>query len=323
MTTTGWDAIDERLASLYPGVEPLHFGTLHRFALGGPDPLDGVSFYARDDHWHLVSYGMSELYDKEIDDPDESGWGFEFTFRVARPTGETEPPMWAADLLQNLARYVFSSGNWFEPGHHMNANGPIRHDYDTSVTALAFALDPELGTIKTPNGRVRFLQVVGLTGDEYAAARAWDTDGVLSLLADRHPLLITDLDRPSLTDDLSARTAIDTGRARDGSSTGLLLLAGFDWSSEEDDIRLTVKHISAATLADAVRDRLPYGRPLLLDGGDRRALLTPAGRYAVRRPDDTLLEIDLPAPASDALIDAVTPGAYPLPATTTVIIEIV
>jgi hypothetical protein len=38
----GWDAIDARLAELYPDVEPKHYGTLHRFALGGPDPLDGV-----------------------------------------------------------------------------------------------------------------------------------------------------------------------------------------------------------------------------------------------------------------------------------------
>jgi hypothetical protein len=53
---------------------------------------------------------MSELYAKEADNPNESGWGFEFTFRVARDTGDTEPPMWAANLLQNLARYVSSSG---------------------------------------------------------------------------------------------------------------------------------------------------------------------------------------------------------------------
>jgi len=34
-------------------------------------------------HWHIVGYGMSELYAKETDDPEESGWGFELTFRVS------------------------------------------------------------------------------------------------------------------------------------------------------------------------------------------------------------------------------------------------
>jgi suppressor of fused-like protein len=31
----GWNAIDARLAELYPDVEPKHYGTLHRFSLGG------------------------------------------------------------------------------------------------------------------------------------------------------------------------------------------------------------------------------------------------------------------------------------------------
>jgi hypothetical protein len=64
----GWDAIDAHLGQLYPGAEPRHYGTLHRFSLGGPDPLDGVSYYPRAEpvpHWHIVGYGMSELYAKE------------------------------------------------------------------------------------------------------------------------------------------------------------------------------------------------------------------------------------------------------------------
>ncbi|WSA86685.1 suppressor of fused domain protein [Micromonospora sp. NBC_01796] len=146
----GWGAIDARLAELYPDVEPKHYGTLHRFALGGPEPLDDVSFYHRVEpvpHWHIIGYGMSELYAKETDNPDESGWGFELTIRITRDTSDTAPPTWAANLLQNLARYVISSGTWFEPGHHINANGPIRQDHDTALTALTFVEDPELGTI--------------------------------------------------------------------------------------------------------------------------------------------------------------------------------
>jgi suppressor of fused-like protein len=322
----GWDAIDARLAELYPDLEPKHYGTLHRFALGGPDPLDGVSFYPRAapvPHWHLVGYGMSELYAKETDDPDESGWGFEFTLRVARDAGDDEPPMWAASLLQNLARYVVSSGNWFEPGHHMNANGPIRQDYATQVTALAFVEDPELGTIATPHGRVQFLQVVGLTGDEYAAVRQWDTDGVLSLLADRLPLLVTDLDRVSVTDDPAVRAAIEAGRVRDGSSTGLLLVAGFRWTMDGDSIRLTFKHVTAATVAQAVRDRLAHGRHLLLEGNGTRAVLRSAEVFAARQPDDGVLEVDLPAEAVAALPGAFVPGTHAVPGASRLTVEVV
>jgi hypothetical protein len=321
----GWDAIDARLAELYPDVEPKHYGTLHRFALGGPDPLDGISFYPRDEpvaHWHIVGYGMSELYTKETDNPDESGWGFELTFRVARDTGDTEPPVWAANLLQNLARYVFSSGNWFEPGHHLNANGPIRQDYETQVTALAFAEDPELGTITTPHGRMQFLQVVGLTGDEYAAARQWDTDGVLSLLAERAPLLVTDLDRPSLTDDPAVRAAIEAGRARDGSSTGLLMVAGFEWTADGDTVRLRFTAVTTATVAQAVRDRLAHGRELLLDGNGTRVVLRSGEVFAVRRPGDGLLEVDLPTEAVAALPDALVPGTRTVPGTSHLVVEV-
>ncbi|MFV2172583.1 suppressor of fused domain protein [Actinomadura sp. LOL_016] len=61
--------------------------TIHKWTLGGPDPLDGISVYPRADpvpHWHFVSYGMSELYEKTSSNADESGWGFEFTFRLVR-----------------------------------------------------------------------------------------------------------------------------------------------------------------------------------------------------------------------------------------------
>ncbi|MDQ3642655.1 MAG: suppressor of fused domain protein, partial [Actinomycetota bacterium] len=127
----GWGAIDRTLARLYGDAEPRHWETIMRWSLGGQDPLDGISAYERTDpvpHWHYVSYGMTDLYVKESEDPAESGWGFEFTFRVARDPADTDPPVWAANLLQNLARYVFTSRNWFEPGHHMTANGPIAAD---------------------------------------------------------------------------------------------------------------------------------------------------------------------------------------------------
>jgi hypothetical protein len=311
----GWDAIDARLDELYPGVEPLHFGTLLRYRLGGDDPLDGISFYPRagpSPHWHVVGYGTSELYTKESDEPGESGWGFELTLRVARPAGETEPPMWAANLLQNLARYVYGSGNPIEPGDHMNANGPIRQDYPTAVSALAFVEDPELGTIGTPHGRLRFLQVVGLTGDEYEAARRWSTEGLLDLLRARQPLLITDLDRPSLTDDPAVRATIDAGQAREGSSTGQLLVAGFTVTSEDAGVHLRFREITTALVAQVVGDRLPHGRDLILDGEDTRVVLRNGPSYAVRQPAEGLLEVTLPPQAVAGLAAALVAGVHPV-----------
>ena len=42
----GWDAIDAAFDKMYPGQDnPIHFGALIPWRLGGPDPLQGVSAY--------------------------------------------------------------------------------------------------------------------------------------------------------------------------------------------------------------------------------------------------------------------------------------
>src|SRR5262245_16129374 len=110
----GWDAIEAAFRPIYGDQEPKHYGTIIRASLGGPDPLDGISAYKRDDgspHWHFVSLGLTELYSKETDDPKVSGYGFELTFRLACRPDDKDPPIWALNLLQNLARHVFQSGN--------------------------------------------------------------------------------------------------------------------------------------------------------------------------------------------------------------------
>ncbi|GAJ82136.1 hypothetical protein NBRGN_048_00010, partial [Nocardia brasiliensis NBRC 14402] len=141
----------------------------------------------------------TELYEKEWDNPAESGWGFELTFRLVRAAADTEPPAWPANFLQNLARYVFQSGKWFEPGHTIKANGPIAADQpDSGIHAVCFTADPELGTIETPHGSMRFLQIVGLTMPEYRAAQGGNTRAVLDQLAPHLPLFVTDTARGSL-----------------------------------------------------------------------------------------------------------------------------
>ena len=40
----------------------------------------------------------------------KSGFGFELTFRLKREADETKPPVWPAKLMQQLAKYVFTSG---------------------------------------------------------------------------------------------------------------------------------------------------------------------------------------------------------------------
>ena len=73
----GFDAISEKLHALYPGQEGRFYGTVIPYFLGGNDPLDGVEVWKSEEgipHWHYVTYGFTELYQKECEDPEVSGF---------------------------------------------------------------------------------------------------------------------------------------------------------------------------------------------------------------------------------------------------------
>lgn len=194
-TSPGWDAIDAALLELYPKQEPKHYAPDLHFAAGGEDPLDGVSVYDAGSHLHIVTYGFSSLYyDEESLNSEFSKFGFELTMRLKK-TGEN--PYWAINMLQNIARYVFKSGNWFEAGHFLPTNSPIKLGSDTKLVGLAFDVDSELGSIDTVHGNVQFLQVFGITQKEFDQMKDIDKNAldVLSQHKKTNPLLITDLSR--------------------------------------------------------------------------------------------------------------------------------
>ncbi|NHZ90580.1 suppressor of fused domain protein [Massilia sp. CCM 8733] len=290
--TGGWDAISTSLAQLYPGQQPRHAAPVRPAFLGGGDPLDGISVYHSTQgwpHWHYVTYGLSELYGKQSEDPDHSGYGLELTFRLRALPGETEAPSWAFDFLQNLARYIFRTGNVFEDGHWMTANGPIALDTPTSICSMAFAGDPQLPAIETVNGRVAFVQVVGLTLEEERAATRWAPRKLLDALLPHMPLWITDLERASLLDLPDVGAAVAAGMARDGSSTGhiftdVLQVAELARGGGGASLQVTLGARQVADLLTLLPLRLPFGGSLALAGSDWQLVFEPADI------DDALLE---------------------------------
>lgn len=287
----GWDAIDAVLQPIYGNREPYHVGTVVPYALGGPDPIHGISAYKNAEpvpHWHFVTYGFSELWAKDSSDPEVSGFGFELTFRPTCKARDRKPPNWALNFLQNLGRYVFETGHGFGVGHTMPLNGPIELGSSTHIHAVSFALDPLLPPIATPNGRVEFLQIVGLTMDELEAVLSWNAEAFLKLRSQDDPNLFTDLSRASWMGDPTFAVKVARCSKKDGSSCGWLsLVLECDTKSEPRCIR--VQTIAIDGLKRRLLSRLPYGRELTLNGKDATVVFKPGEQSRLKLVEDAVM----------------------------------
>ena len=113
----GWEAISTEFARIYNNQEPVdHIEAIVKWRFGGPDPLDGVDVYDAGDSWHLVSYGLSELYEKLSEDPNYSGYGFEFTMRLKKGNYPANDEFInIVTIFQELARRTFETGEVYQP----------------------------------------------------------------------------------------------------------------------------------------------------------------------------------------------------------------
>lgn len=188
----GWDAIDRAMTGLYGTQAPKHVGYTPGLHFGSG--LQGCSAYWASDHWHYVTYGLTELWAKaDESDSEISGWGYELTMRV-RGSSE-EPVAWPFTLLETIARHTHDQRHPFLVGDRLDPGGPITGATDTRLTAVAFTLDAALPPVASPNGAFEFRQLVGITADELAEMRATSTDAVLDRLKAGSPLLVTDPSR--------------------------------------------------------------------------------------------------------------------------------
>lgn len=315
-TAPGWDAITAASAVVYPGQTPHRWATVLGQALGGEDPLDLITVYRALDprpHWHYITYGLSDLYTTPDPAPDpasgpvprSSGFGFELTFRLVDPAAadpDAHPPVWPTTLLSNLARYVVGTSNAFAPGHFINTNGPLTTTVLTELVALGFVEDPDLGTISTPLGQVRFLQAVGLTADEVDLGSAWAMSSFLDLLLTHDPRGLTDLSRTSITADPKVRAQVEAATARDGSSIGVLFGEQVSLDSDDDQAVLTLSTAAVPGVARTLPGRIPFGRPLRLVGNDGAVTLRPGSQFAVEA-STLVLDDDAVAAFADALVE--------------------
>jgi len=205
----GWDAIQTAIDKVYPDQKPRnHYGTLIKWRLGGNDPLDGISIYDCEDYWHFITFGLTELYEKENlniftsaeENREISGYGMELTFKLKKGDYEDEDAeiKCICAILQSIARLTFTKGEIFRPYEYLYTGQKQGIDTKTSSNITGFITAPEtkMPEIDTPNGRVTFLGFVGVTDSELQ--KIINRETTVNELYDKLGTDVTAYDRSSL-----------------------------------------------------------------------------------------------------------------------------
>jgi hypothetical protein len=178
----GWDAITSAFERAYPGQSnPAHRAPLvlrmHDISENAV-AFDGISAYDAGDHWHFVTFGLTELYDKVNKNSEVSGFGYEFTFKLPRVSDS--PAAWAFDFLEAIGKQVWKSEP-FAAGHTIRT-GPLDGRLTTRETAVVILPDPSIPQpLETHNGRVEFLLLVGVENEYRQRILAAHKDSGLSI----------------------------------------------------------------------------------------------------------------------------------------------
>lgn len=181
INANGWDYITKACEKVYPTQkDPKHYGTLINWKFGGNDPLDGISIYDGGEYWHFVTYGLSELYDKETDNKNISGYGMEFTFKLKKDNYENEEAeiKCICGILQSIARVTFTNGEIFNSYEYLYTGQTqgIDSKMKSNITGFITIPDKEIESIMTPNGKVDFVEFIGVTNNELLALKNKELD---------------------------------------------------------------------------------------------------------------------------------------------------
>ena len=170
-SSVGFDAIEKHFAKIYQeNINPKHFFPLVAWRFGGNDPLDEIDVYCTKDFYHFVTYGLSELYDKESDNKEISGYGMEFTLKL-KNTKEVDDDFLEdmASVIQDIARITFTEGELFSEGEYIDFGDTL---FDTNISGFITVIDPIAKEINTENGKVKFILLIGVTKEELEAIKS-------------------------------------------------------------------------------------------------------------------------------------------------------
>lgn len=172
----GWDAITLECERIYPDQKnPKHYAPMITWEIGGDDPLNGISVYDGGIYWHFVTYGLSELYEKETENKEISGYGMEFTFKLKKDNYEDEEAeiLRICKVLQQIAKITFTKGEIFREYENLYTGHTEGIDTQgkSNITGFITIPDTNFKPINTPNGKVNFVEFIGVTDAEVKAVR--------------------------------------------------------------------------------------------------------------------------------------------------------
>lgn len=192
----GSEALDKVLARHFPGVDPFHM----LMTSAEKDGFKAIKVLrdTQGSFWLYLTFGISDLGEKQGTHPALSGLGYELTMRV--PAGPApSPPDWPIPLLNNLARYLRPMRYDVVDSEPILFETPLTTDPPTDLTGVMFADDVQLGYgVDTPNGYVQFRQVVGIRREEGVYQSAFGRAALVEKISRSNPLLLTILERPSV-----------------------------------------------------------------------------------------------------------------------------
>lgn len=209
----GWAALDKVGLTFYPGQTPHQFTSPTGYDLDSRNPLPAICVWeaANPEHWHYVTYGLTELFEKTSGNPDISGFGFEVTFRIPRQPGQEQPPTWPIELLQTVGHYALSGQGGLDTGHMIDLGGPLVQATDdgdpTALAAVMTVPDPTFGKVDTQFGSVLFLQLFGVTRDELESMQGWPMERRVGFVREVEPFAVTRVERGAYIDDRKTAAA--------------------------------------------------------------------------------------------------------------------
>lgn len=202
----GWAALDRVGLTIYPGQTPHQFASQTGYELDSQNPLPAICVWeaSNPEHWHYVTYGLTELFEKSSDDPKVSGFGFEITFRLPREAGETQPPTWPVRMLQGIGHYALSGHGGFDTGHMIDLGGPLspgsEGEAPSKLHAVITVPDPSFGKVDTQFGSVLFLQLFGITSEELESMQSWPMERRVGLVREVEPFGLTRVERGAFSE---------------------------------------------------------------------------------------------------------------------------